>query len=169
MPPSDCAAGNRAQPATVLASGTPHRLLIAIDASTEASWGLDYALLCQRSAIPLDVVLLYVAPTPDSTALRGFISEQEMRIFLEERGTALLSTAAATLVRHGIPCRTRLLHGDPICETARLAHELECAEIVLPNRRMFNATGWFFLARLQKRCHPIHIRLVDQGGFPTPV
>ncbi len=113
-----------------------HKLLVAIDGSEHAARAADYAIeLAKEHGVSLH--FLAVGPEPDVHGeVQVYVSRDRFERFLQERGEALLETAAARAREAGVTPTQQFLIGEVPQTIVRCARENGCDAIVMGSHGM---------------------------------
>lgn len=160
------------RPVHTLSSSKPRvKLLIPIDGSERARWGLQYARARARRGDELSVELLFVAEPIQNWQVLRFWTRRQVASFQSERGHFLLEDAERFLREAGIPVQSHFREGDAAYQILDAAQALNCQEIVLPAPEQ----GWLHrldrnIAREIQGKHPlVRLVVVDAKGLPCAV
>ena len=147
---------------------TAVKLLISIDGSERARWGLHYARARARRGEELSVDLLFVAEPIQNWQVLRFWSRRQVAGFQSERGHFLLDDAERYLRDAGIPVQSHFCEGDAAYQILDAAQTLHSQEIVLPEHE----GGWIYrldrniAKEIQGRLPPVRLVVVDENGLP---
>ncbi len=146
----------------------PMKLLIPIDGSDRARWGLQYARIHARRGDELAAELLFVAEPIRNWQVLRFWTRQEISRFQAERGRFLLDDAERKLREAGIDVNTHYREGDAAYQIFEAAQALQCQEIVLPAPESFWMSGLNrnLALEIQERLQSVRVITVDASGLP---